>query len=117
MRWLEPKSILLALALTVSGSLPTQAIDWTHGTASMGAPRLASGFTHFPYVNPDAPKGGTVRLAAVGGFDSFNGLITRGEAAPGFALVGSFLINESLMTPSLDEQDISAQYGLLAEAT
>ena len=57
------------------------------------------------------------RLAAVGGFDSFNGLITRGEAAPGFALVGSFLINESLMTPSLDEQDISAQYGLLAEAT
>jgi microcin C transport system substrate-binding protein len=86
--------------------------DWTHGTALTGTPRLAAGFTHFPYVNPDAPKGGTARLAALGSFDSFNDRIIQGESAPGITL-----IYETLMTPSLDESDISSAYGLLAEAT
>jgi microcin C transport system substrate-binding protein len=63
-------------------------------------------------VNPQAPKGGTVRQAAVGSFDSFNDQITKGEPAAGISL-----IYETLMTASLDELDISSQYGLLAEAT
>jgi microcin C transport system substrate-binding protein len=98
------------LLLTLTAAAPAQ--DWTHGTALTGAPRLAARFAHFPYVNPDAPKGGTVRQAAQGSFDSFNDKIIKGEAAPGVAL-----IYETLMTPSLDENDISANYGLLAEAT
>jgi microcin C transport system substrate-binding protein len=89
-----------------------QALDWTHGTALTGTPRLAAGFAHLPYVNPDAPKGGTARQAAQGSFDSFNDRIVKGEAAPGIAA-----IYETLMTPSLDENDISSAYGLLAEAT
>jgi microcin C transport system substrate-binding protein len=117
MRWINPKSILLSCAMALGSLNASLAVDWVHGSASTGEPRLAAGFKHFPYVNPDAPKGGTVRLAVVGGYDSFNGLITRGEAAPGFAVAGAFLINESLMASSLDELDISAQYGLLAEAT
>ncbi|MGB8817468.1 MAG: extracellular solute-binding protein [Rhizobiaceae bacterium] len=111
------KPLFLACALTFAGGMKAFAVDWVHGSALTGEPRLEAGFKHFPYVNPDAPKGGTVRLAAVGSFDSFNGLIPKGEAAPGFSLVGAFTINESLMTSSLDELDISTQYGLLAEAT
>jgi microcin C transport system substrate-binding protein len=98
--------------ILVSLTAAALAQDWTHGTALTGAPRLAADFAHFPYVNPDAPKGGTVRQAAQGAFDSFNDRIIKGEAAPGVAL-----IYETLMTRSLDENDISSSYGLLAEAT
>ena len=88
------------------------AVDWTNGSALTGTPRLPQNFANFPYVNPQAPKGGTVRQGAPGSFDSFNDQITRGEAAPGLNLT-----YETLMEASLDELDISSQYGLLAEAT
>ena len=88
------------------------AVDWTNGSALTGTPRLSQNFANFPYVNPQAPKGGTVRQGAPGSFDSFNDQITRGEAAPGLNLT-----YETLMEASLDELDISSQYGLLAEAT
>lgn len=100
---------LLAGMMMAAG--PVFAADWSHGTALNATPRLAAGFSHFPYVNPDAPKGGTVRQAALGSFDSFNDQITKGESAPGLSLT-----YETLMTPSLDETDISSSYGLLAEA-
>lgn len=87
------------------------AIDWTYGTALNAMPRMAPGFAHFDYVNPDAPKIGIVRQGALGSFDSFNDQITKGEAAPGVLLT-----YETLMTPSLDESDISSNYGLLAQA-
>src|SRR5690606_38806275 len=56
-----------------------------------------------------APKGGTVRLGDMGGFDSFNPLLPQGEIAAGIGL-----IYETLMTPSMDE--VLTDYGLLAEA-
>ncbi len=92
-------------------TVPAVAIDWTHGTALNAMPRMAQGFAHFDYVNPDAPKTGIVRQGALGSFDSFNDQITKGEAAPGVLLT-----YETLMTPSLDETDISSSYGLLAQA-
>jgi microcin C transport system substrate-binding protein len=54
----------------------------TYGLALVGAPKLPPGFAHFPYVNPDAPKGGEVVLAALGSYDSFNPFILRGTAGP-----------------------------------
>jgi microcin C transport system substrate-binding protein len=60
-------------------------------------------------VNPDAPKGGLVRLSAPGGYDSFNIAIPRGVVAAGINQ-----IYETLMAPSSDE--VSTEYGLLAEA-
>ncbi len=75
--------------------------------ASRGRPQRNTQYgtdaRHFDYVNPDAPKGGTVRLAASGGFDTFNILAQKGNIAPGI-----LNIYESLMEPSLDEEDISA---------
>ena len=104
------KSFALA-ALTAA--LPSLAIaqDWTSGISQWNKPKYANGFAHFDYVNSDAPKGGRAVQAAAGSFDSFNSFITRGEAAPGINL-----IYETLFAPSLDEADISAKYGLIAEA-
>lgn len=77
-----------------------------HAIAMHGTPKYPAGFSHFDYVNPDAPKGGTLRLAAEGSYDSFNPYIPKGDAAnPG--------VYETLMFNSDDEA--FTEYGLLAE--
>ena len=86
---------------------------WRHGlTIGGGAPGYPEGFEHFGYVNPDAPKGGTVKLAWPRGFDSLNPYLPKGTPAPGTTT----LLYSALMVPSVDEQDASAQYGQIAEA-
>jgi len=79
-----------------------------HGIAMHGDLKYPAGFRSFDYVNPAAPKGGTVRLSTVGGYDSFNGFIIKGEPA-----VALGLIYDSLMTSSLDEP--FSEYCLLCE--
>ena len=69
-----------------------------HAIAMHGAPKYAPDFAHFDYVNPIAPKGGTIRFGVQGTFDSFNGFIVKGNAAAG--LDGLY---ESLMASSADE--------------
>ena len=71
-------------------------------------PKYAAGFTHFEYVNPDAPRGGTLRQWETGTYDNFNAFATRGVAA-----VGSSGLYDTLMTGSEDE--IEVYYGLIAE--
>ena len=94
---------------------PTAAVTVSDGITVLGTPRLPADFPYFPYVNPNAPKGGTVTLAATGSYDSFNPFILRGTAAWG--LVGPWVampggtgsgasvghVWESLLTPSADE--------------
>ncbi|MFN3613303.1 MAG: extracellular solute-binding protein [Rubrimonas sp.] len=80
----------------------------SHGGSLIGELRYGPDFSHFGYVNPDAPKGGRARIATASSFDSFNPFITRGDTPTGIGL-----IFESLMTSSLDEG--STHYGLLAE--
>ena len=70
-----------------------------HAIAMHGEPKLPEGFTHFPYVNPDAPKGGRLTLGELGTFDSLNPFIVRGVAPAG--LRG--LVYESLLARSADE--------------
>jgi microcin C transport system substrate-binding protein len=74
-----------------------------------GTPKYKDGFTHFDYVNPDAPKGGSYTYAGMGTFDSLNGFITKGVAA-----AGTGLIYQSLMTPSADEA--FSKYGEIAQS-
>jgi microcin C transport system substrate-binding protein len=85
--------------------------NWRHGVSSFGDLKYSVGFTHFEYVNADAPKGGTARQAALGTFDNFNSVVAgvKGSLAADIALV-----YETLLVSSLDE--ISSEYGLLAEA-
>ena len=67
----------------------------TYGLALVGTPRLAEGFAHFPYVNPDAPKGGEVALADLGSFDSFNPFIVRGTPPQSIGRVWDTLLKET----------------------
>ncbi len=81
----------------------------THGLAMHGQPKYPAGFDHFDYVNPTAPKGGEMRLAALNTFDNLNPFIVKGVEA-----AGSTLPFETLMTPSADEP--FSTYGLIAES-
>ncbi len=72
------------------------------------APKYPADFRHFDYVNPDAPKGGTLRQAGFGGFDSLNPFINKGVAADEIGLVYDTLTRRSLDEPF-------SEYGLLAE--
>ena len=80
-----------------------------HGIAMHGTPKYAAGFTHFDYVNPNAPKGGVLRQASFGSFDTFNPFTIKGNSAP-----GTGLIFDTLMSSSADEP--FSEYGLLAES-
>ncbi len=80
-----------------------------HGIAMHGDLKYGPGFKHFDYANPDAPKGGTVRLNAVGTYDSFNSFIIKGNPSAGLGF-----IYENLMSGSADEA--FSQYGQLAES-
>jgi microcin C transport system substrate-binding protein len=79
------------------------------GIALHGQPKYGPDFTHFDYVNPNAPKGGEARFAAIGSFDTFNPFNIKGQAAAG---IGPLF--ESLLTSSADEA--FSEYGLIAES-
>lgn len=96
---------LLALALTWPVSSMAQP---SHGLAMHGELKYGPDFKHFDYVNPNAPKGGDVKLATTGSFDSFNQFIVKGESVAG---IGS--IYDTLLVSSADEA--FSEYGLLAE--
>ena len=72
------------------------------------APKYSNDFSHFDYTNPAAPKGGTLRLAGLNGFDSLNPFIPKGNAADRIGL-----IYDTLTYHSADEP--FTEYGLLAE--
>ncbi len=98
-------------SITVPASAdPAQNGPWQHATSLTGAPKYPEGFAHYDYVNPSAPKGGSVRLASLSGtFDTFNPILPQGAAADGLGMV-----YETLMDRSLDES--AAEYSLLADA-
>ena len=102
--------ILIVFFLVISNAPPTLSDTSlsSHGIAMHGDLKYDENFTHFEYVNPNAPKGGIVRLGARGTYDSFNGFIIKGNAAAGLGL-----IYDNLMHGSSDEA--FSQYGQLAE--
>jgi len=87
--------------------------DWTHAYAAFGQPKYPPGFAHFDYVNPDAPKGGTINLRNPdrrSSFDKFNPFTTKGNSPAGL----NIFMFESLTVLGSDE--LQTMYGLLAEA-
>ncbi len=92
-----------ALLATVAVGAPT------HGIALHGQLKYGPDFRHFDYVNPDAPKGGEARFAAIGSFDTFNPFNIKGQAAAG---IGQLF--ETLLVGSADEP--FSEYGLIAES-
>jgi peptide/nickel transport system substrate-binding protein len=99
----------LAALLAVPVTSAAAAADTARrGIAMHGAPALADDFAHFPYVRPDARKGGHVRLGELGTYDSLNPYILKGVSAVG---VREF-VYESLLARSADEP--FSLYGHLA---
>lgn len=94
---------VLCLFSTLSLAAPLE-----HAISLFGKPAYPAGFSHFNYVNPDAPKGGELRQAAIGHFDSLNPYINRGVAA-----AGAVYQYDTLMMRSWDEP--LTKYGLIAE--
>lgn len=87
---------------------PTFALAQSYGIAMHGEPKYKTGFTHFDYVNPDAPKGGSFSEYAFGSFDSLNSFIIKGVPA-----ASTGLIYQSLMVASADEA--FSKYGEIAQ--
>ncbi|TGQ78693.1 ABC transporter substrate-binding protein [Mesorhizobium sp. M8A.F.Ca.ET.207.01.1.1] len=120
-----PRRDFLALgaAATAAALLPGKAFAniatgiKLHGLSAFGDLKYKPDFTHFDYVNPDAPKGGQMNFAPPSAtlnqsfltFNTLNFLVLKGEAPP-----RAELCFDSLMASALDEPD--AVYGLLAES-
>lgn len=75
------KLLLISFWCLFAASANAGNIRTTDAFSLHGAPKYASGFTHFDYVNPQAPKGGKVTLPEYGGFDNFNPFIFKGIAS------------------------------------
>ncbi len=107
---LSLKSACLALLTCYTAAAMAEPTESHHAlTLYDEAPKYAADFQHFDYVNPDAPKGGTLRLAGFGGFDSLNPYISRGTAAENLGL-----IYDTLTFHALDEP--FTEYGLIAQS-
>jgi len=87
--------------------------QWRYGATLFGELKYSADFKNYDHVNVDAPKGGRLNQAALGGFDSFNPFVVRGRAAAGLNSQGG-LLYDSLFAQAVDQS--STSYGLLAEA-
>ena len=115
---------LLLLFLSLALSFPASAtISESHGYAQFGTLKYPASFSHFDWVNPDAPKGGTLRIMASGTFDTLNPYTFKGSSpisTAHFLQYGANELNEPLMVgtgaydPSGDEP--ASSYGLIAKS-
>ena len=115
--WVRRLAVLTAAILT--GGLAHG--EPRHAIAMHGEPSLPAGFSHFSYVNPDAPKGGRLVQGVLGSFDSLNPFIVRGLAPQGVRaplvsgsnIIANYVV-ESLMVRGYDEP--FTLYGLIARS-
>lgn len=104
---------LLVLGVTTPAHAQETPVTPKHGIAMHGAVKYGQDYTHFDYVNPNAPKGGELKLSARGTFDSLNPYIVKGSTAAGLRFLGASFLTESLMEQAHDEP--FSMYGLIAE--
>ncbi|MGF1658586.1 MAG: extracellular solute-binding protein [Rubrimonas sp.] len=103
---------LLALALTAAPAAAEVLVS--HGLSAFGDLKYPKHFKHFDYVNPNAPKGGSISTTSVRAnqtFDTLNAYSLRGDPPMGLSAPEN-LVYDSLMVPANDEAD--AVYGLVA---
>ncbi|MDP2443993.1 ABC transporter substrate-binding protein, partial [Pseudomonas sp.] len=113
-------SLLLCMAISSSA---WATLYKSHGYAQFGELKYPASFTHFAWVNPEAPKGGTLRMMANGTFDTLNPYTLKGSSpisSANFLQYGVNELNAPLMVgtgaydPSGDEP--ASSYGLIAES-
>jgi len=101
-------ALLVGVGGATAPTVPAGAAP-SHGLSLFGDLKYGPDFKNFEYANPDAPKGGSMRLAAIGTFDSLNPYIVKGVAAAGMSQTF-----DTLMLASEDEP--GSEYGLVAES-
>ena len=109
---MKRRHFLLATAALVAVPVTRAQAEASHGLSTFGDLKYGSGFAHFDYADPAAPKGGRIVTIGTSGlttFDSFNGYILKGDPAQ---LVE--LLFDTLMVRAYDEPD--AVYGLVAKS-
>lgn len=99
-------AVAMVSGLAFTTAARAQDLITAHGISTFGTLNLAPDFAHLPYVNPNAPKGGEISVAALGTFDSLNPYSVKGTASS----IGS-VFYESILTGTADE--IGAAYCLL----
>ncbi|TRC83715.1 ABC transporter substrate-binding protein [Mesorhizobium sp. WSM4310] len=105
---------LLAAALLVAGLQTTLADEWRTTSSLIGDSKYGDNFQHYDYVNPNAPKGGTLNSVLLGTYDSFNPYIVQGSPAAGLVGFGGGLLYDTLMEQATDEG--STSHPLIADA-
>ncbi|MBK0002384.1 extracellular solute-binding protein [Erwinia sp. S38] len=100
--------VALALFSLTAACVQAEKINEGYSFAQLGTAKYATGFTHFDYTNPAAPKGGSITLSAIGTYDNFNRYAMRGS--PGARTEALY---DSLFTSSDDEA--GSLYPLIAE--
>ncbi len=100
---------LTLVLLGLAAPFQSLAIEPVHGLAMHGDLKYAPDFKHFAYANPDATKGGNIRLSALGSFDSLNPFILKGRDASSLGLVFDTLTENS-------SDEAFSHYGLIAES-
>jgi peptide/nickel transport system substrate-binding protein len=114
-RGLRRAALALVAAAAIAGT--TASAEPQHGIAMHGEPALPPDYTHFPSVNPDAPKGGSIGFAGLGTFDSLNPFIVNGSVPDGLwgrsVAFWSNNVWESLLVRNWDEP--FSLYGHLAQ--
>src|SRR5215469_4352524 len=102
------KAAALALVF-LAGAIGAAHAVVSYGMSLYGDFKYQPGFDHFDYVNPDAPKGGTMRLSTIGTYDTLNPFVVKGVPAAGISQ-----IFDTLMVRSEDEA--ATDYPLIAES-
>jgi len=108
-----PALVILALFATQAGGQDKPA----HAIAMNGEPALPADFTHFPYANPEAPKGSEITYCVVGTFDNLNPFILKSMRTTARGVIDTIfgnLVFEPLMRRSGSEP--FSLYGLLAQS-
>jgi microcin C transport system substrate-binding protein len=95
----------LTLSLAIAAAAPTVG---SYGLSLFGSLKYGPNFTHFDYADPQAPKGGSLGLSAIGTFDTLNPFVIKGVPADGLGR-----IFDTLTVPAEDEP--GSQYGLVAD--
>ncbi len=103
-----------ALAGLIMAATAVQAEEWRTYSSLSGPSKYGDKFERYDYVNPDAPKGGTINSVVSGTFDSFNPFIVRGTPAAGLVAFGGGFLYDTLMEQATDEASVS--HPLIAEA-
>lgn len=101
-------SVVFGLGLSLA-AIAAAAAAGSHGLSLFGELKYGPDFNHFDYVNPGAPKGGTMKFAAIGTYDTLNPYVVKGVPAAG---IGQ--IFDTLTVASEDEP--GSEYGLVAES-